>query len=229
MQNRKRNVIIFIIILFAGVSTFLIIDYYGRQKENTSFGVPVPVPQIGLSANFGNINAKYQAVIFSDFSCSYCKQFFERDFKTILEKYAETGEVLFIWKDVSSPKSKDKHPSSVFLAAAQKQNKAYEALNLLFSIGKNISEDEFPEMALKLNMDTLQMQEFIEDKRNIAQVQADYAYAQMCKIQGTPSFVINGMFYSGYLSADAFYALCKKPLPESTPNKRMKVNSGTAK
>jgi protein-disulfide isomerase len=229
MQNRKRNIAIFIAILLTGVTAFFIIDDYGRRKEKTSDGVPVPVPRIGRSAYFGDVNAKYKTAIFSDFTCAYCKQFFEQEFTNVLKKQVDSGEVLFIWKDVSSPKTKDEQPSSVFLAAAQKQNKAFEALELLFSNGRKISEAEFPQMAIKLNMDTLQMREFISDKQNIAEIQADYAYAQTCKIQGTPSFVINGMLYSGYLSADEFYTLCKKPLPESMPDKRMKMNSGSVK
>jgi protein-disulfide isomerase len=229
MQSRKKNIGILIGILFIAVSAFFIIDYFGTRQENKNIGIPVPVPRIGLSAYFGDVNAKYKTVVFSDFTCTYCRQFFQQEFDQILEKHILSGEVLFIWKDVSAPKNKEEKPTAVFLAAAQKQNKAHEALKLLFSKGKKISEAEFPEMARKINMDTVEMRKFMEDKNNIAEIQADYSYAQTCKIEGTPSFVINGLLYSGYLSADEFYALCKKPLPESNPDKRMKMNSGTAK
>jgi protein-disulfide isomerase len=229
MQSRKKNIGILIGILTVAVSAFFIIDYFGTRQENKNMGIPVPVPRIGSSAYFGDVNAKYKTAVFSDFSCSYCRQFFQKEFDQILEKNIRSGEVLFIWKDVSAPKNKDEKPTAVFLAAAQKQNKAYEALKLLFSTGKKISEAEFPELALKLAMDTVQMKEFMADKNNITEIQADYAYAQTCKIEGTPSFVINGLLYSGYLSADEFYAQCKKPMPESNPDKRMKMNSGTVK
>ncbi|NGX29808.1 MAG: Disulfide bond formation protein D [Candidatus Anoxychlamydiales bacterium] len=65
----------------------------------TTFFVDFLVPKNIDTENgliFGNKNAKVTLVMFEDFKCKYCKEYFNETFPEIKERYIDTGKIKYV-------------------------------------------------------------------------------------------------------------------------------------
>ncbi len=143
----------------------------------------------------GSPDLKIVLVEFSDFQCPFCA----RAHSTVKEFMAKYGkEVSLTYKHLPLTEI---HPQALPAAlaswSAQQQGKFWEYHDALFSQQSNLGEDLYVQLAkdLGLNVDKFNSDRQSESARNA--INQDIELAQALGINGTPTFIMNGISFSG--------------------------------
>jgi len=143
----------------------------------------------------GSSSQKIIMAEFSDFECPYCakahavvKEFMARNQNdvTLVYKHFPLTEI--------HPQAE---PAALAAWAAMQQGKFWEYHDALFEQQKNLGEEFFLEQAKTLNLD---IDRFNRDRSSAeakAAIKKDFELGKSLGVRGTPSFVINGIFFSG--------------------------------
>lgn len=137
----------------------------------------------------GNVNAKTYLVEFSDFQCPACKTF-KPTVDAIVEKNKD--KLLFAYRHFPLTQHQFGFKAALAAEAAAEQGKFWEMSNLLFDNQEKFSDEIFPDLAKKLNLDLNKFQTAVDnpDLKNI--VLTDQQYGEKAGVDATPSFYLNG-------------------------------------
>jgi protein-disulfide isomerase len=159
------------------------------------------IPAAGPDQPFlGARDAKVVIVEFADFQCPFCGRV-EATMQELLTLYP--GKIKIVWRHRPLAFHPDAHLASEAAVEAfrQKGNDAFWAYQtLLFqkqSVSGGLKKKALLEYADRLGLDPVRFAAALEDHRDSAVVDADATIADAAGINGTPAFVINGVFISG--------------------------------
>lgn len=136
--------------------------------------------------------AKVAIIEFSDYECPYCQQHWQNTHSEIVEKYIDTGEVIFVYRDL--PLSF--HPSA--LPAARAANCAreqggddmyYAYHDEIFKVGLT-SESQLSGFADNLGLNASKFSSCVDSDKYDDEINADANDAALAGIGGTPGFVV---------------------------------------
>lgn len=151
-----------------------------------------PKSLIGESPTYGNPNAKYILMEFSDFQCPFCGKS-NPAVKAFMDKHKD--EVLLVYKHFPLEFHAQALPSAKASYAAQKQGKFWDFHDRLFENQDKLSDEYYLEVAKSLN---LNIEQFKKDQETaLSLIQKDIELAKELGIQGTPFFILNGQPHSG--------------------------------
>ncbi|PHY18022.1 DsbA family protein [Caulobacter sp. BP25] len=145
----------------------------------------------------GNPNAKVTVVEYASASCSHCAEWNEDVYPAFKAKYIDTGKVNYVYREILTPPNEVAAAAFLMARCAGKDkyfqvlDSVYRAQSQMFQTGQfreglltvaqsaGMSEDQFnacvtDEKALKALNDRVEK------------------YSKEAKIQGTPTFVVNG-------------------------------------
>jgi protein-disulfide isomerase len=148
----------------------------------------------------GARDAKVVIVEFSDFQCPFCSRV-EPALQELLTLYP--GKIKIVWRHRPLAFHPDAHLAAEAAVEAfrQKGNDAFWAYRtMLFknqSTSSGLKKKALLDYADQLGLDLVRFAAALEDHRHSALVDADSAVADAAGINGTPAFVINGVFVSG--------------------------------
>ena len=176
--------------------------------NSSGLGIPVGkfIETPGISDSdpvLGDLEkSKVNLIVFSDFQCPYCKQYFT-EVKAIAE---EREDVALIYKDLPL----DFHPraeiSAIAARCAQQQDKFWEMSELLYGNqddwANETSSDIFKQYARQLGLDATQFNDCVDEKNHIDLIEEDVAQAEEFGVSGTPATFINEQFISGVVQGD---------------------------
>lgn len=170
-------------------------------------------PEIAADrAVYGDRNAPFMVVEYSDFQCPYCKKGFE----TVEELKKKYGKKLaFMYKHLPLPFHPMAMPAAKRFEAIALQNgdKAYQFHDQVFKQQDQLSQngEKFMDgVAKKLGVDMARMKKDMEGDKVKARIEADMAEAKKYDIQGTPGFVVAGVTIRGAYPTSTFEAILDK-------------------
>lgn len=185
--------------------------------NSTGLGIPVgkylETPTISEGdAVLGDLEAPVKVVVYSDFQCPYCSQYFEQ-VKQVAE---ENDSVVLIYKDLPL----DFHPQAMNAANAARcagqQEMFWEIAEELYATqetwGKQEGKTPFITMASKLGLERTAFTSCIEEEEFAEEIEKDIAEAQNFGISGTPATFVNGQFLSGVVTQEELDQLIQKQL-----------------
>jgi protein-disulfide isomerase len=152
-----------------------------------------PKAAMGNSPTLGK--GKVLLVEFSDFQCPYCAA----AHKNVKEFLANRlTDVTLVYKHLPLEQI---HPEALPAAkaswAAQQQGKFWEYHDALFANQKQLNDAFYQETAKKLGLD---LAKFNRDRASQGATQAvnqDLGWAEKLRLNGTPTFIMNGQLFSG--------------------------------
>lgn len=147
-------------------------------------------------------------VLFSDFQCSYCAQF-ARTFRELQSKGVEGVRTIVQFKHFPlriHPAAQLAHQAS---QAAGEQGKFWEMHDLLFANQSAVKADDLAQYALKLGLDLNRFMNDLYSDRLKQLIEADKAEGERLRVNGTPTFFVNGKSHSGNHSIDELRHLVK--------------------
>jgi protein-disulfide isomerase len=202
------------------------------EKKNDSFmlnaaGLGIPVgkylqtPEVDeTDAILGSRDARVKVVVFSDFQCPYCGEYFN-NVKEAVESFDE-NQVALVYKDLPLDFHLQGKNSSMAARCAQDQGKFWEMGALLYSSQDKWSETEgvasFKGYARDLNLDANKFNSCIDEGTFSELIEKDLNQASEIGVTGTPATFVGTQFSSGVIAVDEIKAMIEKELAENGEN-----------
>lgn len=151
----------------------------------------------------GPEDAKVTLVEYADFECPYCQQV-----QPVLEKLEAEykGRLAFAYKDVPLPMHSHAQKAAEASHCAGEQGKYWEYHDRLY-LTRQLELGELKEHARTLKLDGEKFDKCLDTAKYMDQVRKSLAEGQRLGIEGTPSFFMNGRFFSGGLTLDQLKAM----------------------
>jgi protein-disulfide isomerase len=142
-----------------------------------------------------------EIVLFSDFQCPFCAQFARsvRELQTAGVEGVTTTVTFRHFPLVIHPKALLAHRAAV---AAAEQGKFWEMHDLLFANQHRAQRGDLLGYAGTLGLDVERFRRDLDSDRIEQIIEADKADGQQRRVNGTPTFYVNGREYSGNRSFD---------------------------
>ena len=171
----------------------------------TSPSAPV---EVSRSPVRGNRDAPVVLVEFADYQCPYCQKI-HPDLEKLQKEYG--NRLALVYKDYPLPMHPYAQKAAEAARCAGNQGKFWEFHDMLFA-GKKLQPADLKEQAHTLNLDEQQFDKCVVEGLAAADVAKDADEARSLGITGTPSFFINGHFFSGVLSYAALRDIVEQQL-----------------
>ncbi len=167
----------------------------------------------------GDKNAKVTMVEFTDYQCPFCSRHYNTAYKTIKQKYVDSGKVKIVYKDQPLPF----HPNSKIGANAARcggEQGKFEAMHdQLFSkqdswvnLANDAAITKFGDLAKEVGLNGDKLVDCVKSGKYNKQIEADSALGTKVGASGTPSFFVNKEIIVGAQDATVFEAALDKAL-----------------
>jgi protein-disulfide isomerase len=170
-----------------------------EETEQTRFDVPVDD-----DPSLGPEDAPIVIVEFSDFSCGYCRKWYQETLMVLMNIYPD--QIHFVYRDYPIL-SAESQSAAEAAQCAYEQGAFWEYHDALFSREETLSDETYLLFARDLDLDTEDFQECLESERYKEEVEADARFAAGLGISGTPTFFINGIPLVGAQPIETFVAV----------------------
>jgi protein-disulfide isomerase len=158
----------------------------------------------------GPNNAPVTIIEFSDFQCTYC-QVIAATLQRIVTDFGNSVRVVY-----RQCPNQQNHPNAEKAAeaslCAHEQGKFWEMHDLMFQDMNNLKVEDLKAKAAKLGLAKEAFDACLDSNRFEARVKKDYIEALQFGISSTPSFFINGRFFSGALPHEKIVPIIKEEL-----------------
>jgi protein-disulfide isomerase len=179
-----------------------------------------PVATSGVIAegtSWGSANAPVKIVEYSDFGCTYCRQFALNQGRQLREEYEKTGKVRFDYKSFVIEGQSTRDAANAAYCAAD-QGRFWDYYDVLFSrSGSAQPQVVFAKSALKdygvqIGLDATKFGRCVDSGQHTPEVQAQHNEGVARGVQATPSFFINGKKIEGAAPYADFKAMIDSAL-----------------
>ncbi|MCH8234184.1 MAG: DsbA family protein [Bacteroidetes bacterium] len=151
----------------------------------------------------GSPDAPVTLIVFSDFECQSCQQFYHL-LKSIKMDYIESGKIRYVYRDY--PLDIHEHALSAAICAncAGKQKAYWEMYAKLYENQDQLSDEHYLVWAKELRLDLEAFKSCLNAEEIISEVVNDLRTAKNMLISGTPAFIINNEMYIGVPPEEVF-------------------------
>jgi protein-disulfide isomerase len=155
---------------------------------------PEVIPSSPLDISGAKLKGNHEASVvlleFSEFECPYCARFVASTLPKLLERYVDSGEVLFAFRHLPL---RQIHPHAVEAAAASEcavaSGQFWSMHDLLFQDQANLFRTSLEARAAVLGLEPDRFRTCVEGS-GLERVEADAAIAAELGIRSTPYFLI---------------------------------------
>jgi protein-disulfide isomerase len=178
--------------------------------------------EVGNAFRLGPADAPVQLIEFADYECPYCI----KAYAELKKAKAEFGDrISFVYKDFPLPMHAHAQKAAEAARCAGAQNKYWEYHERLFSTTA-IDLPQLKQFAMDLGLDRAKFDKCVDSGEQAAAVQNDAAEAQKIGLTGTPSFFLNGHFFTGAVKYDDLRHMVLQELAkkEGAKNKPLAAN-----
>ncbi|MDP3997943.1 MAG: thioredoxin domain-containing protein [Candidatus Andersenbacteria bacterium] len=150
----------------------------------------------------GDTDAPVTLVMFADFECLYCREWFAKDLPWLEREYLDTGKVKLVYK--SFPLS-DVHPwaqtASLTAYCAAQQGEFLSYARGVYA-AEDLSDEGLNNLALQIGLDVDNFNKCRDSEEAIWQIAGDAHDAVDIGVTANPTFVIGDKVYVGVLPYD---------------------------
>lgn len=192
--------------------------YVQGLKRNAQIVWNLPSPRASVSlanAPFrGTAAAPVTVIEYADYECPYCQEI-QPALEMIEANYK--GKLAFAYKDVPLPNHANAQKAAEAKHCAGAQGKYWEFHDRLVAT-KQFKADDLRQHARTLKLNGEAFDKCLDSGEQAGIIRAHVAEAQSFGIQGTPSFFINGRFFSGVLTPEKLREVIEEELRAGNHN-----------
>ena len=208
-------------------------------QQLTSTPTPLPSPPAGrqppqLAAlttalllhgepTLGSNDAPLTIVEFSDFQCTYCRQFHLQVFPSLKQEYIDTGLVRFIHKDLPLPFHDQARPAAAAARCAGEQNRYWEVYEALFDQQRCLECKGVLGIAKEFSLDTSALRACMQRASTQALITSNLSEAKLHNIRATPTFIIGPSRKDGRHYGDIIEGAAPLPYFKSLIEQQLKA------
>ncbi len=212
-QQIKKIVLGASVVLIIGSVLFLLTTI---ELGGSSSSTALPVNRVAATDwTKGSQSSNIVLIEYSDFQCPAC-QSYQPVVKQLMDELGE--QIVFVYRHFPlSQIHKNAEPAARAAEAAGRQNKFWQMHDLLFQRQQEWSEggkaqEFFLQYADSLNLDVAQFENDMKAKEVKQKVKNDYQSGVRNRVQGTPSFFLNGQKLQNPRNYEEFKKLIQEVL-----------------
>lgn len=206
----KRRVLFIAFVISITIIAILICWKSDFQRKNQR--VEVGLIEKELDIVYGSESAQLTIFLFSSYSCSFCRKFFENVYPELKNNYIDKGIVRLIVKPVALTNN-ESVINSLKIAVCINRYGNFDNLNKLLLIEpKVVYTEEFKDVVDELVQKDLFVAECMLGGESENYIKKNAIDFKRLKCTGTPTFVINNKIYKGYLEYDKFIKIVEREL-----------------
>jgi protein-disulfide isomerase len=179
-----------------------------EAKINILLMPPSANVEIAKAYSSGSLNAPVVLVEFADYECPYCQKVNPK-IQQLKKEYGDNLTV--IYKDFPLPMHHGSEKAAEASRCAGEQGKFWEYHDVLF-YSRLIDVDALKEHARVLNLDGDRFDTCLDSGKQASAVKQDLDEAKSLGLTGTPSFFVNGHFFSGVVDYAALKDIVNQQL-----------------
>jgi protein-disulfide isomerase len=178
-------------------------DLVGRLRAEQNVQIFLEPPRFQVPTDnhpsLGPKDAPVTIVEFGDFDCPFTRKS-EEPLKQVMAKYGKKVRLVFI----SHPLWLHQYASQAEKGArcADDQGKFWPYHDALLSDKANLTSDEVKAIAARLQLDTKKFNDCYDQSRHMGDSANDMALAGALRVEGTPTFYVNGRLVFGAVTFD---------------------------
>jgi len=167
-----------------------------RKKANITVLLMPPAVDVDVAGAYvrGPKDAEVTIVEFADYECPYCVQV-NAHIQKIQKEYG--NKVALVFKDMPLPMNHKAQKAAEAARCAGEQGKFWEYHDVLFYSGGALTVPQLKEHARVLKLNGEQFDQCLDNGQMAAVVTKDLEEGKSMGLTGTPSFFVNGHFFSG--------------------------------
>ncbi len=180
----------------------------------------IPPPEIvkvddGGNPYQGNPDAPVTLIVFSDFECPSCQQFYHM-LESVKEDYIESGMVRYVHRDYPLDMHEHAVGAAICANCAGQQDSYWEMYAKLYENQDKLSEEYYLKWAEELGLDMDTFKSCLNAEEARSEVMNDLKTAQDMQIGGTPAFIINNEMYGGVPPEEVFRVMLDDAVAKAT-------------
>jgi protein-disulfide isomerase len=185
-KNLQRNLLIGVAVVIGVIAVIAII-----ASQSAPIDMSFPPREMG------SVTAKVVVEEYSDYQCPYCGLFATTAEVRLREEYINTGRVYFIFRNYPVVGTESDLAAMASLCAGD-QNMFWEYHDLLYhnQVGENLGNFNTARLeafAVQLNLDSMKFNQCLSNQSHLDVLNADIQRGRALRIQGTPTFYVNGV------------------------------------
>ena len=193
-----------------------------RDQAKVAFVLQPPRAPISLENTpvRGAAGARVTLVEYADYECPYCQQAqpeldqLEAEFK---------GRLAFAYKDLPLPMHTHAEKAAEAAQCAGLQGKYWEFHDELLKT-KELEVPQLKTSAQHLGLDVKAFDTCLDSGQQAKQIQSTLAEAEKLGLSGTPSFFLNGRYFSGAMKYDQLRQMVEDELKASSANAEQRAS-----
>jgi protein-disulfide isomerase len=171
--------------------------YVLTLREQADIRILLAPPQTEVAVNndplLGSADAPVLLVEFADYECPYCQKV-HADVKRLQAEYG--GRLAVVYKDFPLPMHSHAQKAAEAARCAGVQNRYWDYHDQLFT-NKQLEVPQLKGLARTLKLDGASFDQCLDSGAQATVVAKDKAQGLALGLTGTPSFFVNGHFFSG--------------------------------
>jgi predicted DsbA family dithiol-disulfide isomerase len=181
-----------------------------RAASNMSINIAPPRARMALAdlPVRGPATAAITLVEYADYECPYCQQA-EADLDKLAAEYK--GKIALIYKDLPLPMHSHAQKAAEAAQCAGLQNKYWEYHDILLKT-KELEVPQLKASARSLGLNATAFDTCLDSGQRAAAVKATQDEAVTLGLQGTPSFFMNGRYFTGIPKYDLLRQMVEEEL-----------------
>jgi protein-disulfide isomerase len=185
-----------------------------REKSNVFITLAPPSANVDLAnvTTLGPKEAPVMVVEFADYECPYCQKV-ASDITKLQGEFG--GKVAVAYKDFPLPMHAHAEKAAEAVRCAGMQGKFWEMHDQLFK-SRDLDVGQLKTQAHALNLDSAQFDKCLDSGEATQLVQKDRQEGVQLGLTGTPSFFVNGHFFSGALDYNTLHQIVEQQLAQPT-------------
>lgn len=146
--------------------------------------------KLGAEPALGSKDAPLTVVEFTDYQCTFCRQFHLATFPTLRQKYIDTGKVRFVTRDLPLDIHANAFPAAEAARCAGEQGQFWKMRDVMITNANALGPDKLVEYAQAILLDVPKFRACLDSHRYRDAVRRDFEEAASLRIEGTPTFLI---------------------------------------
>jgi len=158
-----------------------------------------PVPNLGSNSKtvsvqndprLGGATATIGLIEFSDYQCTYCRFFHQKQYVQLKKNYIDTGVIQFFYKDLPLRMHAHAIPAAIMAYCAGEQNRFWGMHDALFLQQNRLGPELFPKLVQELKLDKTTFQTCLGGTAARKRIGYTISQARSLGFSGTPSFLL---------------------------------------
>jgi len=201
-------------------------EYLKNLKAQSNIVVSLFPPGAEMSVDgapiLGSKNAPVTLVEYADYECPYCQDVYPA-IKKLETDFA--GKLSVVFKDCPLPMHSHAKKAAEAAICAGSQGKFWEYHNVLFESAGKLDITQLKADAKTIGLNSSEFDKCLDSGASADKVQKALGEAQELGLTGTPSFFINGHFYSGAMKYDALREVVEQELAAAGRGHELKASN----